>query len=64
MVSNAEWALKSSLDFTDRIADCFFSQEIFLSAYCLTANGRLWKFELNRAYNCEDGIVVSACAGF
>lgn len=61
-ISNAEWTMKSALDFTDRIVDCFFSQEIFLLAYCLTANGRLWKFEMNRAYDCADGVAVSVSA--
>ncbi|KAI6182734.1 Serine threonine protein kinase-related and IKI3 domain containing protein [Aphelenchoides bicaudatus] len=60
-ISNAEWALKSALDFTDRIVECFFLTELSLIAYCLTASGKLWKFEMARVYNCVDGIAVSVC---
>jgi hypothetical protein len=55
--------MKSALDFTDRIVDCFFLSELYLIAYCLTANGKLWKFEMDRTYNCIDGIAVSVCGG-
>ncbi|KAI6178588.1 Elongator complex protein 1 [Aphelenchoides besseyi] len=60
-VSNAEWALKTAIDFDNRIVECSFSQEIFSLCYCLTSDGRFWRLEMNRTYCCVDGVVVSVC---
>ncbi|KAI6203285.1 hypothetical protein M3Y94_00538500 [Aphelenchoides besseyi] len=60
-VSNAEWALKTAIDFDNRIVECSFSQEIFSLCYCLTSDGRFWRLEMNRTYCCVDGVAVSVC---
>ncbi|KAI6241324.1 Elongator complex protein 1 [Aphelenchoides fujianensis] len=58
-VSNAEWALKTAVDFAERVVKCAFSQEISSLCHVLTNGGRFWKLELDRVYTCVDGVAVN-----